>query len=538
MSIPIDKNPEKGQNLGDKPLDSLNLPKNTPAPKFSIENKDIIESTRSHGILGKSMQLVSDKPVLTKVDSLLEGNFYQNNADRSSGPGGIFSPETQKLIKAYLNKVQADNSEVMEIKDFYQVLAKVFPIATSFLGQLDGKEVPFEKFKENLNQVVIQTQTQIKNNPELIHFPQAIKEMMATMDFSNPESFQVLAQAINENASQTNAEPSQKNQDETLMAMNEPNSENTTPNIATDGSAKVTEGKGLFEYFSSVVKTLSLVEAFPSEHKSEVLLLSMGSLTINSQGLMGENMTQLKGGLTDLTMNFATKLDLVPDDKVAIGKNYLSNVFDHFILGGILLGKSLSLKAGKSIDLDSNSQLLQLSLDKRPETKIFDQIPFSFMAFFVPFVDLKEHSSKALKDAKQALINLIRLMLRLVFMLLAVQSSGVTLGKEGMDVILKINSDYFVSTLNDLIFALKKINELYGVKVKIQLEGAERARKALLDGKNEDFWESALGIFMENTDLSAFMKETKDSDSLFGAIHTLVNPKSTEDATIHLQTQG
>jgi hypothetical protein len=265
----------------------------------------------------------------------------------------------------------------------------------------------------------------------------------------------------------------------------------------------------------------------------------MGSQSIKSEGLIGENVIKLNKGLTEITLKISDQLDLIPQDKALPAKHYVSSAVDQFLLAGILMGKTLVLKSdGKLIDPKDPNQLQQILLENKPEIKIFDQIPFSFLAFFVPFRDMRESPSKAIKEAKESLMNLIRIMLRLVFILLAIQTGGSKLGNGGIDLLLNENADLVSHNLEDLIFALKKVSETYGVQVKIQIELAKMSKEALMQKNFPEFWTNCLKIFAKDTDLEKFVKETKDADPLYEVIHSLVNTAKIDENSIRLQSQG
>jgi hypothetical protein len=234
----------------------------------------------------------------------------------------------------------------------------------------------------------------------------------------------------------------------------------------------------------------------------------MGSQTIKSEGLIGENVTKLNQGLTEIALKISSQLDLIPHDKALPAKHYLSSAVDQFLLAGILMGKTLVMKS------DGN------------------------LAFFVPFRDMRESPSKAIKEAKESLMNLIRIMLRLVFILLAIQTGGSKLGNGGIDLLLNENADLVSHNLDDLIFALKKVSETYGVQVKIQIELAKMAKEALMQKNFPEFWTNCLKIFTKDTDLEKFVKETKDADPLYEVIHSLVNTAKIDENSIRLQSQG
>ncbi len=506
MSIPINNNPEKSQGIGKLPNASppVDVNKITPQPIVSRDTFGATQETllgSSIGSLGQFLNLDPESPVLSNIESFLQSSTSGNE-------------DAQNIIQASTENIKEIDSEVLEIKDFYQIIGKLFPIATSFLGNINSNVKDASALLENsLIEVVVEIQNQISNNPEIVDFPKELKDFILTIDLKNPESFKAIVEFLDnlENKSLISAK------------IDEP-------------KAKVNH---LLEHFSSTIRTLNALESFTGKQKSEVLLLLMGSQSIKSQGMIGENLTKLNEGMTDLTINIASQLDLLPKDKLLAAKTFISGVFDHFLLSGILMGKALVLTAnGKLLNPENSHQLQQILLEKKEEMKIFDQIPFSFLAFFAPFEDMQYGASNAVNIAKASLMNLIRVMLRVVFMLLAIQTGGPKLGENGIDLLLSENADYLSKNIQDLTFALKKVDEAYGVNVKHQIEHAESAREHLLSEKYPDFWSRILKIFVKDTNLANFLKETKDADPLYEAIHTLVNKPKINDTSIHLQSQG
>jgi len=126
----------------------------------------------------------------------------------------------------------------------------------------------------------------------------------------------------------------------------------------------------------------------------------------------------------------------------------------------------------------------------------------------------------------------IRTFMSLLLMLVAIYTGGKKIGDNGVNIMLSTNADYIRGNIDNLIFCLKKLDELYGVNVKQPIQRCGRAKIALDAENYDEFWDHIIGFLTEKGDLFGFLEEVDQLDPLYESIHTLLKETGLEHLSI------
>ena len=208
--------------------------------------------------------------------------------------------------------------------------------------------------------------------------------------------------------------------------------------------------------------------------------------------------------------------------QVAKQPSYVGRVFEQAIFAGLAIGSILSNthegKLGRTDDLKS---MTQIHFRTMQELKVIDQIPFSFMAFFVPFEDDAEDNREAFKAAKGLLMKLIRLLIKLVFVLMALVSGGSKIGPDGVEWMINENREILFEYLDEIQFSMRKVQEIYGANLEEPYANLTRAKDALSEMDLEVFWGQLFFITGKDRPLQEFLSEFEAADPFFKTLHKL-----------------
>ncbi len=281
------------------------------------------------------------------------------------------------------------------------------------------------------------------------------------------------------------------------------------------------------------------VKAFPPEQRAQVIQIMMRTQglfsTGTSQGMLGPNTQQFTKDISQFLMNITQGIGMIPASKKVTnaGSQYLSRVIGELILAGAILGRMVVDKGdGKAMELNEAMQIGQAQMKATRELGIIDLVPFSFLAFFAPFEGMGGGKSKAEKEAIDALMKFIRTFMSLLLMLVAIYTGGKKIGDNGVNIMLSTNADYIRGNIDNLIFCLKKLDELYGVNVKQPIQRCGRAKIALDAENYDEFWDHIIGFLTEKGDLFGFLEEVDQLDPLYESIHTLLKETGLEHLSI------
>jgi hypothetical protein len=194
----------------------------------------------------------------------------------------------------------------------------------------------------------------------------------------------------------------------------------------------------------------------------------------------------------------------------------LRHVFEKGVIAALFLSNGLTLAISKKKqNEDEYKDLVEVSFKAIEELKVLDQIPFSFMAFFVPFQREGFGSKSAKKDAYEKLIQLIRLLIKLAVVLVCLFDCGRKLGKSGVKWMIGENKELLFGIFNDLVFALKKAQEVFGVNTAPALASLQKAKDGLIADDLVLFWEGIQSLIQKNCPLATFLKEFDAADPIF-----------------------
>lgn len=281
------------------------------------------------------------------------------------------------------------------------------------------------------------------------------------------------------------------------------------------------------------------VQAFPAEQRAKVIQLMMRTQglfsTDTSLGFLGASTQKFSQSISNFLIGLTQGIGLIPSDKTVTdaGSQYLSRVFGELILAGAILGRLVIDKGdGKAMELNDALQVGQAHMRATRDLGIIDLVPFSFLAFFAPFEQMGGGKSKAEREAVDALMKFIRTFMSLLFMLVAIYTGGKKIGEHGVDLMLEANADYLRGNLDNLIFCLKKLDELYGVSVQQPIQRCGRAKIALDQEDYEEFWDHIFGFLTEKSALFSFLEEVDQLDSLYESIHALLKESGMEHLSL------
>lgn len=286
-------------------------------------------------------------------------------------------------------------------------------------------------------------------------------------------------------------------------------------------------------------RLFTTVQAFPIEQRAQVIQLMMRTQglfsTTVSQGVLGPNTQQLTKDLSTFLISITQAIGVIPDNQeiADAGSQYLSRVLGELILTGAILGRMVIDKGdGKAMELNEALHIGQEQMRASRDLGIIDLVPFSFLAFFAPFEQMGGDKSKAKKEAMNALMKFIRTFMSLLFMLTAIYTGGKKIGNHGVELMLEANADYLRSCIANLIFCLKKLDELYGVNVTHPIQRCGRAKTALDQKNYDEFWDHIFGFFTEKGSLFHFLEEVGQLDPLYESIHALLKESGMEHLTL------
>jgi len=243
--------------------------------------------------------------------------------------------------------------------------------------------------------------------------------------------------------------------------------------------------------------------------------------TETALGLLGPNLNAIAENIGQFIHQILTQSEQLNIAKRSDAEQYYAAAFKQLLLSGTLLGAMLSSHARKETTEEAVGFSL-LKLNSVKELGIVDQIPFSFFAFFADLTREEEGDSEAIKSAKDALTQLIRLLLKLIFILSAIAAAGNKLGPKGMDEMLVDNNELIIGILDDLTFALKKVDENVFINVNTHLALLQSAKDSLALKNYETFWNRLICMFAVKTELTVFLKEMKDAEPLFNTLKALI----------------
>lgn len=180
-------------------------------------------------------------------------------------------------------------------------------------------------------------------------------------------------------------------------------------------------------------------------------------------------------------------------------KHELARSFEGAIVAGMALGR-LIREGEKERGYKVKEEVLPFPIH---ELKVIDQVPFSLLAHWVPLNRDGEGSKKMKEVLKGVLMQLIRLMLKLIFLLFAIATAS----KGNNSPYLRQSAGYLGELLEEIAFSMKKVEEHYGVPFREPLAYLRVAKEALNAGDDEQFWQSLFGMIQEGRPLREFLEE-------------------------------
>ncbi len=483
---------------------------------------------------------------------------------------------TRNQINNTIRNLEDDSALDHEMQNFFDFLSKLYPVSLSLLAALlgqDGKLSPDEiikqalkelkelgkllgahidslnvppEMKEQLKAIV----AQLTNLNDLGNDPQHLKGEMDKLmkNLQNllgksSEQMKELAAALENLAKAAggkgipfDADPElfQKLNDLGLLSKSMQENKGLQGQEANQMLSQMQKSgmtgdmAKMFQSLSTTLGMLGTMRGLPQQDQNLAFssLLSMQHIDskTNPSGLLGPNVGQFSNNLAKFILGIQEKSGIFQENvpRGNEGQRLYTSAFNQMILSAAVLGRMLAASRAAGDVTDDAIKVAVLKLNSAKDLGIVDQIPFSFMAFFADLRSDDDDLSDAVKTAKEALLQLIRILLKLVFILVAIASAGNKLGEKGMNAMLEENSRFIIGILDALIFALKKVDENYVVNVNVHVALAQQGKDALALKNYSQFWVSMIHMFAEKTELVSFLKDMEDAKPLFSTIEAML----------------
>jgi hypothetical protein len=301
------------------------------------------------------------------------------------------------------------------------------------------------------------------------------------------------------------------------------------------------QGKPMAPTIGFLANFLSNIGVFPERTQSEVIKVMISTQPVLSYTLsnraLGPHTVHFAHSLSHFAVDLSQQMGLIPSHPAHLKSvsEYFTRIFAGLIITAGILGRlEVDRGDGKAMTLEDAKETGKAQRQSAQELELHDLPPFSFFALWAPFSDLDRDSAKEHKKAAKALSELMRVLLRLVYLLVAIYTGGKKLGEGGTDLLLDENSVYLTICLDDFIFSLKKIDELFGVRIIHTMERCHAAKDALLKKDHPEFWHHIFQAIQEKSDVKDFLEEVDQVDSLYSTIRTLISGSGFDTSVVRM----
>lgn len=475
---------------------------------------------------------------------------------------------TQSQVQALSRQAMAD-TEMVNPSHFFKTLEQIVPLALSTVNQSDASFPA--SFAQMIGQLASELQlllNQILNSPgmttELKAQLQALLQQLQTMNSSGntQDIAQQLAQLIAGNTigSNGNSLVNVKGNEaliQELVKLQALSSKflgvEAIPLKAMEGALAQLQGNGMSQSLEqalallnagassniegrqilmtqlAVFQMMSQAVSMNAKDQAQFMQLIMGNQLLFSsgtlKGMLGANTQKLAQNMTEWLAQIAQQMGLPQQHPVLnkAGSESLFRLFSSILFGGAMLGRMIADRGdGKAWMLD-DAYAGQLQMQSARDLKIFDLVPFSLFAFFAP---LKKHRQRKEQEkelqANKLLKALIRLIMKLAFMLSSIYTGGKKIGSGGIELMLNMNRQPLDDVLKQLMSVMKKIGQTGQIEVKAPITFLRRSRQALVEKDYSVFWTTIFAFFTDKNDLNAILSEVDELDSVYASIHSLI----------------
>lgn len=315
---------------------------------------------------------------------------------------------------------------------------------------------------------------------------------------------------------------------------------NTSGENSTPSTTQPHVGKPMAPTIGFLATFLSNIGVFPENTQAEVIKVMISTQPVLSYNMsnraLGPHTVHLAHSLSHMAVDLTSQLGLIPKHPAHMKSvsEYFTRIFAGLIVTASILGRlEVDRGDGKAMRLD-DEEAGKAQRQAAQELKIHDLPPFSFFALWAPFADLQPDHRREHKKAAKALSDFMRVLMRLVYLLVAIYTGGKKLGKNGTDVLLEENQTYLEICLEDFIFALKTLNEKFGVLVAPTISRAEMAKNALLSADYPEFWHNIFKSLKENSQLNDFLEEVDLADNFYNTIRTLISGSGFDTSVVRM----
>lgn len=476
------------------------------------------------------------------------------------------SKQTKDLISNTIDDLQDIEHLDSEMKNFFNILAKLYPLSLALLQGIlggEGNKTPDEIAKQTL-QILNELGKALSAHIDQSNLPQDVKDQLKNLasqltnlgNSSDPSEVETLLNTLLaskipldpetkklidalkqlagmiEGEGEVSFEPELVQQLNTrgLSGENQRMGQSELNGLMNQLQTSGTQGdfSKMMQSLATSLDLLQTLRGLPAQEKSLGLSTFLAMTNIESQtnsaGILGKSLGEFSTNAAKFILtiqekggNFTEALPKGPE-----GERLYSTAFSQVMLTAAVLGRMIA--QSKALDMSDDAiKVAILKLNSAKDLGIVDQIPFSFMAFFADLRNKEDDLSDAVKAAKSALLELIRLLLKLTFILVVIASSGSKLGEKGMNLLLEENSQYITSILDAIIFALKKVDESYVVNVSFHTALLQKGKDALALKDYPDFWLSMIHMYAEKTELFQFLKDMEDAKPLFKTLEAMMS---------------
>lgn len=299
--------------------------------------------------------------------------------------------------------------------------------------------------------------------------------------------------------------------------------------LLKSGSASNLEGRQILVTQLALFQMMNQAVPMNAQDQARFMQLMMGNQLLFSsgslKGVLGVKTQELAQKMSEWLVQMAQQLGVSPNHPILnkSGSESLFRLFSSILFGGAILGRMISDRGdGKAWVMD-DAYAGQLQMQSVRDLKIFDLVPFSLFAFFTPLKktrNSKEHERE--QQANKLLKALIRLIMKLAFMLSSIYTGGKKIGAGGIELMLDMNRKQLDDVLKQLMSVMKKTGETGQVEVKAPITFLRRSRQALVEKDYSVFWTTIFAFFTDKNDLNALLSEVEELDTVYSSIHSLI----------------
>jgi hypothetical protein len=298
------------------------------------------------------------------------------------------------------------------------------------------------------------------------------------------------------------------------------------------GAASNMEGRQMLLTQLTQFQAMGQALSVTAGDRTEFMQVLMGNQLLyasgETQGMLGPKTQEIAGRLSDLIVHLAQQIGLNGNHPLVTksGSESLFRLFSSILFGGAIFGRMIADRGnGKPWEMDE-AYAGQLQMQSARELKIFDLVPFSLFAFYTPLKGNNKNEQEQRRKADHLMKELIRLIMKLAFMLTSIYTGGKKIGSDGIDYLLSANKKQLDHVLKQLTVVMKKIGGSFDIDIRWSITFLRRARQSLREENYQEFWAYIFAFFTDKNDLNVFLEEVEELDAVYASIHSIIDQDS------------